>query len=146
MYILFSSGTTGVPKCITHGAGGTLLQHLKEYVLHTDVTRDDTLLFAESNTRFLLEVAPDDADALGLGEELDEVLARARQAGVRRITSIGCAHDLDSIDSALKIARVYPDWISACDSLSVLPFSAVQMRASSSACFSLFTTQRTIWL
>jgi TatD DNase family protein len=48
-----------------------------------------------------------------LGEELDEVLARARQAGVRRITSIGCAHDLDSIDSALKIARAYPDWISA---------------------------------
>ena len=41
VYILFSSGTTGVPKCITHGAGGTLLQHLKELTLHTDLRRDD---------------------------------------------------------------------------------------------------------
>ena len=37
LYILFSSGTTGIPKCIVHGAGGTLLQHLKEHILHTDV-------------------------------------------------------------------------------------------------------------
>ena len=45
VYILYSSGTTGVPKCITHGAGGTLLQHLKELVLHTDVKRDDTVFY-----------------------------------------------------------------------------------------------------
>jgi acetoacetyl-CoA synthetase len=37
LYIMFSSGTTGVPKCIVHGAGGTLLQHLKEHVLHADL-------------------------------------------------------------------------------------------------------------
>jgi acetoacetyl-CoA synthetase len=37
LYILFSSGTTGVPKCIVHGAGGTLLQHLKEHRLHCDL-------------------------------------------------------------------------------------------------------------
>jgi acetoacetyl-CoA synthetase len=45
LYILYSSGTTGVPKCITHGAGGTLIQHLKELVLHTDVREDDRLFF-----------------------------------------------------------------------------------------------------
>jgi acetoacetyl-CoA synthetase len=45
LYILYSSGTTGVPKCITHGAGGTLLQHYKELMLHTDVQRDDTVFY-----------------------------------------------------------------------------------------------------
>ena len=45
LYILFSSGTTGVPKCIVHGAGGTLLQHFKEHQLHTDLRRDDRLFY-----------------------------------------------------------------------------------------------------
>ena len=45
VYILYSSGTTGKPKCIAHGAGGTLLQHLKEHRLHTDITRKDILFY-----------------------------------------------------------------------------------------------------
>jgi acetoacetyl-CoA synthetase len=45
LYIVYSSGTTGLPKCIVHGAGGTLLQHLKELVLHTDLTREDRIFY-----------------------------------------------------------------------------------------------------
>jgi acetoacetyl-CoA synthetase len=45
LYIMFSSGTTGVPKCIVHSAGGTLIQHLKELVLHTDLKREDRIFY-----------------------------------------------------------------------------------------------------
>ncbi len=45
VYILFSSGTTGKPKCIVHGAGGTLIQHLKEHLLHGDIHPEQKLFF-----------------------------------------------------------------------------------------------------
>ncbi len=45
LYIMYSSGTTGVPKCIVHGAGGTLLQHLKEHRLHSDIHAGDRMLY-----------------------------------------------------------------------------------------------------
>ena len=45
VYIMYSSGTTGLPKCIVHGAGNTLLQHYKEHVLHTNLTREDSITY-----------------------------------------------------------------------------------------------------
>ena len=45
LYIMYSSGTTGLPKCMVHGAGGTLLQHLKEHLLHCDLKREDNIYY-----------------------------------------------------------------------------------------------------
>ncbi|WP_431266736.1 acetoacetate--CoA ligase [Dankookia sp. P2] len=48
LFIMFSSGTTGTPKCILHGAGGTLIEHVKEHRLHCDLQEGDKLFFQTS--------------------------------------------------------------------------------------------------
>ncbi|XP_031552473.1 acetoacetyl-CoA synthetase-like [Actinia tenebrosa] len=45
LFIMYSSGTTGPPKCMVHSVGGTLIQHLKEHILHGNMTKDDIILY-----------------------------------------------------------------------------------------------------
>jgi len=120
LYILYSSGTTGVPKCIVHGAGGTLLQHLKEHQLHCDIRRDDRVFYfttcgwmmwnwlvsalASEATLVLYDGSPFHPDARCLFDVADRArvslfgtsakfLDAARKAGVTpRVT-----HDLASV-------------------------------------------------
>jgi acetoacetyl-CoA synthetase len=57
LFILFSSGTTGKPKCIVHSSGGTLIQHLKEHLLHVDIRPRDRFFYYTSCRLYDVELA-----------------------------------------------------------------------------------------
>ena len=67
LFILFSSGTTGKPKCLVHGSGGTLLEHLKEHRLHGDMKPGDKLFFQTSTAWMMWHWQ---LSALGCGAEI----------------------------------------------------------------------------
>jgi len=120
LYILYSSGTTGVPKCIVHGAGGTLIQHLKEHQLLSDIHAGDRVFYfttcgwmmwnwlvsglASQATLVLYEGSPFHPDGHTLFQLADEVGITLFGASARYIDAVSKAglvpmtsHRLDAV-------------------------------------------------
>ncbi len=120
LYILYSSGTTGVPKCIVHGAGGTLIQHLKEHQLLSDIHAGDRVFYfttcgwmmwnwlvsglASQATLVLYEGSPFHPDGHTLFQLADEVGITLFGASARYIDAVSKAglvpmtsHRLDTV-------------------------------------------------
>jgi len=124
LYILYSSGTTGVPKCIVHGVGGTLLQHLKEHQLHTDLKPGERLFYfttcgwmmwnwlasglASGATLVLYDGSPFHPDGRALFDYADEVSITVFGTSAKYIDAVKKAglrpretHDLGAVRAVL---------------------------------------------
>ena len=123
LYILFSSGTTGLPKCIVHGTAGTLIQHLKEHQLHGDLRRDDTLFFYTTTSWMMWNWL---VSALSVGCSIVLVDGTPSYPGLKRLwsltESIGITHFGTSPKylSALQAKNCIPKNIADLSTLKVI--------------------------
>ncbi|WP_394843956.1 acetoacetate--CoA ligase [Pendulispora brunnea] len=162
LYILFSSGTTGKPKCIMHGVGGTLLEHVKEHRLHTDLRPGDTMYFhttcgwmmynwqlsaLASGTHIVIydgSVSYPEADALWQLVEREQItvfgtspgyLQYTRDAGITPRTR----YDLTALRAIMSTGSVLPDaffhWTR--DEVKAVPLQSISGGTDIIGCFLL---------
>lgn len=108
LFILYSSGTTGMPKCIVHGAGGTLLNHLKELALHIDVGRSTKIAFFTTCGWMMWNWL---ISSLALGAEV--VLYEGSPKGVQ-LLELAARHEFN-------ILGVSPKYLRGLEKLSAFP-------------------------
>ncbi len=162
LFVLFSSGTTGKPKCIMHGAGGTLLEHQKEHRLHGDLRPEDKLYFHTTCAWMMWNWL---VSALGVGAEIvvyegavsyPEIDSLWRLAAQEKVTVLGTSPaflqftasaalapnercDLSSLRAVLSTGSILPDtafeWIR--DHVANVPVQSISGGTDILGCFLL---------